>query len=198
MFTGIVEELATVTQLKRPAAGGARLELRSALNHSTTRLGDSIAIDGVCLTVVESRDGQLGFELADETLRRSTLGALEVGGCVHLERALRVGDRLGGYFVSGHVDTTVKLLEKSLLGADLKLVFERPQSYGRYLVEKGGVVLAGVALTLGEVSASTFSVYVIPHTREVTKLEQLSVGAAVNLEIDMVARYIAGLLEGQR
>ncbi|RIL11458.1 MAG: riboflavin synthase [Proteobacteria bacterium] len=190
MFSGIVEEEAVV-RLLSGAEHGRRLVVSSSLDHGQTKVGDSIAIDGVCLTVVSIKDQELSFDVAPETLRRSTLGELKEGQSVNLERSLKVGDRIAGHFVFGHVDCTLRLTERNSDGDALRLEFDKPTQIGRMLASKGSVSLSGVSLTLGEVGSDYFSVYIVPHTAQVTTLGKLKPGDAVNLEVDMLARYVA-------
>lgn len=196
MFSGIVEEAAVVVSC-RAEATSARLTVKSALDHSRTQLGDSICIDGVCLTVVElDSQGILSFDLASETLRRSTLGARRPGDRVNLERSLALGDRLHGHFVFGHVDARIKLLARRSEGTCDRLVWSLPSELRHLVVSKGSVSLSGVSLTVGEVDATTFSVYIVPHTASVTTLEGLGVGDEANFEVDMLARYVSAALAG--
>lgn len=196
MFSGIVEESATTVSLQE-VAGVMRLVVQSGLDHSLTREGDSICIDGVCLTVVERRNSELHFELAPETLRRSTLGRLVAGARVHLERSLQVGDRVHGHFVFGHVDGITHLRSRVADGECIRLEWELSKELRAYVAPKGSVSLSGTSLTVGEVTGDAFSVYIIPHTAEVTRLSTLSVGDAVNLEVDMLARYVVHACGGE-
>jgi len=198
MFSGIVEEAATVVSLRQTAAE-ARLVIKSGLDHSGTKLGDSICTDGVCLTVVEhDRHGTLSFDLASETLRRSTLGLRKAGDRVNLERSLALGDRLHGHFVFGHVDARVKLISRRSEGTCDQLVWSLPPDLRHLVVSKGSVALSGVSLTVGEVDDTSFSVYIIPHTASVTTLHSLAVGDEANFEVDMLARYVNAALEGKK
>ncbi len=197
MFSGIVEERARVLKLDK-ARNPARLLIVSALDHSTTEPGDSIAIDGVCLTVVESSKNAEGewtleFDLADETLRRSTHGDLNEGKPVNLERSLKLGDRIHGHFVFGHVDATAELLESRKDGECQRLLFKIPTDLKPFIAEKGSVSLSGVSLTVGETGKDSFAVYIIPHTSEKTNLLEKSPGDKVNIEIDMLARYVKNI-----
>lgn len=192
MFSGIVEEAAKV---RRVIDGARKLVIASALDHSQTKLGDSIAIDGVCLTVVELTADGISFDLAEETLRRTTLGSLKNGALVNLERSLKIGDRLHGHFVFGHVDGVGELLSREADGANDKLTFSYPTALCGLLTEKGSVSVSGISLTLGEVTPEQFSVYIIPHTNSLTKLSTLKPGDKVNLEADMLARYTKSILE---
>jgi riboflavin synthase len=166
-------------------------------------LGDSLAVNGVCLTVVEQAATWSRVELAPETLRRTTLAALRGGSAVNLEPALRVGDAMGGHWVQGHVDITVAVCERSDLVAHRELAFELPAAMASLVVEKGSVTLDGVSLTvasrdLHHALGPRFSVALIPHTLEVTTLSELEVGNRVNLEVDVLAKYVASQLEAWR
>lgn len=198
MFSGIVEEAATVVSY-RQGADEAKLVIQSKLDHGKTRLGDSICIDGVCLTVVaHDGKGTLSFDLASETIRRSTLGGKKAGDKVNLERSLALGDRLHGHFVFGHVDARITLLMKKNEGTCDRLLWSLPTEFHRMVVSKGSVSLSGVSLTVGEVDDKSFSVYIIPHTSDVTTLQALKVGDEANFEVDMLARYVNSALKGER
>lgn len=201
MFSGIVEESATV-HLYDGDRQPARLVLRSKLDHAETKLGDSICTGGVCLTVVakeSDKDGAtlLSFDLADETLRKSTHGQLAAGQRVNLERSLSVGSRLHGHFVFGHVDGVIELVSRTPDGACDRLEWKAPSELMKYIAPKGSVSLSGVSLTVGEVSEDSFSVYIVPHTDEVTTLSECQPGDKVNIEIDMLARYVDRILQGE-
>jgi len=209
MFTGLVETKGTL--VRRVAHGpGARLVIEGDLLGASRRdpiaLGESIAIDGVCLTVdVILRPGGPGpsaFEVdaSSETLARTTLGRLAIGAGVNLERALPIGGRLGGHIVSGHVDGVGTVVSKTPAGGALEVVFEAPPDLGRYIATKGSICVSGVSLTVNHVEggaggACRFSVMLIPHTRHKTSLDALGAGDPVNLEVDVLARYVARLLE---
>ncbi len=193
MFSGIVETTAQVISLER-SREPYHLQIESSLDHQTTRLGDSICIDGVCLTVVscvsQGSIWQLGFDLAAETLRRTGLGSLSSGSRVNIERSLAVGDRLHGHFVFGHVDGMARLVSRHNDGNCDRLEWQVPVELMPFIAEKGSVALSGVSLTVGEVSANTFYVYIIPHTSEITSLSGKQIGDQVNIEVDMLARYV--------
>jgi len=203
MFTGLVEARGTL--VRRTQHGrDARLAIRGELvpqGRDPIALGESIAVDGVCLTVdtiVEpGGPGPTVFEVdaSSETLEKTTLGSLAVGSAVNLERALPIGGRLGGHIVSGHVDGVGRVAEKIPTGAALKVVFEAPAELARYIATKGSICVSGVSLTVNGVSGSCFDVMLIPHTRDKTSLDGLAVGSQVNLEVDVLARYVARLLE---
>jgi riboflavin synthase len=196
VFTGIVEELGTVRRLE-PRAGGARLEIEaSPVLLEDVRLGDSIAVNGCCLTVVDRGDGcWWAADAVEETLRRTCLGQLRPGDPVNLERPVRLADRLGGHLVQGHVDATGRIAERAGGPDGSALVrVQAPASLLRYMVEKGSIAVDGVSLTIVEVQPDGFSVALIPHTLAVTTLGRKPVGGAVNLEVDLVAKYVERLM----
>ena len=193
MFSGIVEETARVSRIKR-GEGDCRLVVHSLLDLTDTKVGDSIAIDGACLTVVAKEGPELHFDASSETLRRTTLGKLQSGSPVNLERALRLGDRLNGHLVTGHVDTTVRLLSQREEGGSVRLNWSLPPEYRGLVAEKGSVALGGISLTVGAVAESEFSVYIIPHTLKVTTLGGLRPGDPINFEVDLLARYVQSWL----
>lgn len=192
MFTGLVEVKGILARRSRRGPG-YRLAVEGALGALV--LGESISVSGACLTVVTS-DGR-GFEadVSLETAAKTTLGALPIGGAVNLERALKVGDRLGGHLVSGHVDAVAKLLGVSAAGEAQRLSIAYPRELARFIATKGSITLDGVSLTVNAVSDDTLEVMVIPHTLSVTTLGGLKPGAAINLEVDTLARYAVRFLE---
>lgn len=191
MFTGIVEELGAVM-----AVGDGRLRVYGPVVTSDARPGDSIAVNGVCLTVVTSGDGEFTADVMAETLRRSSLGALRPGDRVNLERAARVGDRLGGHLVQGHVDGVASIVQRSP-GGEWDLVrFTLPGELARYVAEKGSITVDGVSLTVVSVDADSFTVGLIPTTLKLTTLGFKGVGEPVNLEVDVIAKYVERLLGG--
>lgn len=194
MFSGIIEE-AGVIQSFTISTDTKRLIVTVTTDHSDTALGDSIAVNGVCLTVVEKSKTTLAFDVAEETLRRTTLGSLVAGNRVNLERSLAVGDSISGHFVFGHVDTTAVLREKISEGVNTRMVWEIAPEYMRYIAPKGSISIAGVSLTIGEVTERSFSVYIIPHTFEKTNLATLTIGEHANIEVDMLARYVVNAME---
>jgi riboflavin synthase len=193
MFTGIVEELGEVTAWD-DLADAARLTVRGVGGHERTAHGDSIAVNGVCLTVVEARDGAFTADVMKETLDRSSLGALRVGSPVNLERAVRLQDRLGGHLVQGHVDGTGELLAVGPGDHWTVVRVSLPDGLGRYVVEKGSITVDGVSLTVSAVGDDWFEVSLIPTTLALTTLGRKAVGDPVNLEVDITAKYIEKLL----
>jgi riboflavin synthase len=197
MFTGIIRERGRVTGVER-GADSVRLRLDAPLTAAQTAIGDSVAVNGVCLTAVTAEDGALAFDAVPETLRRSSLGRLEPGDDVNLEPALRVGDSLGGHYVQGHVDGVGSVRSSTAAGDDVIVSIDTPPELLRYLVEKGSVTVEGVALTVTEVDEQGFSVALVPHTLAETTLGSLAVGHPVNLEVDVLAKYVERLLPGLR
>lgn len=195
MFTGLVEELGELTG-RRDGADAARITVRGPLVSSDTAAGDSIAVNGACLTVVEVGGGEFDVDVIGETLRRSSLGGAAVGDRVNLERAARLGDRLGGHLVQGHVDGTGTVLSRTppTGSREWELVrFGMPTRLARYVVEKGSITVDGVSLTVVQAGIDEFSIGLIPTTREVTTLGFRRPGELVNLEVDVVAKYVERL-----
>ncbi len=189
MFTGLIEALATVTGLK-PEPPGVRLELKASFAGEVA-LGESIAINGCCLTVVAIDGDMLAFQAGEETLSRTNLGRLLSGGAVNVERSLRAGDRLGGHFVTGHIDGLGRLEMRRDDGPWSMLRFAASRELTRQMAGKGSIAIDGVSLTLVEVDDNGFSVALIPHTLAVTTLGRLQPGDEVNLETDVLAKYVA-------
>jgi riboflavin synthase len=201
MFTGIVEELGEVTG-REVLADAARLSIRGPVVTADAGHGDSIAVNGVCLTVAELLpDGQFIADVMAETLNRSNLGELQVGSRVNLERAAAVNSRLSGHIVQGHVDATGQVVARAPSEHWEVVRIELPASVARYVVEKGSITVDGISLTisgLGEGPRDWFEVSLIPTTRELTTLGSAPVGTRVNLEVDVIAKYVERLLGGRR
>ena len=193
MFTGLVEETGELLALERSAAG-ARLTLRAPLIARDVRLGDSVAVNGCCLTVAEHEGETLAFDLLAETLARTNLGVLAPGAPVNLERALAAHARLGGHFVQGHIDTASQVLAFEQVKADRRLEIVLPKEFARYVAFKGSIAIDGISLTVAEVSDASFVVWIIPHTLAVTNLRAKKAGEMVNLEFDLLAKYTERLL----
>lgn len=190
MFTGIVTDVGRVRAVEdRP--GGRRLEIETAYDTATVDLGASISHAGCCLTVVEKGPGWFAVELSHETLSKTTLGGWTAGDPVNLERALKVGDELGGHVVAGHVDATGEVVSVSQDGESWRVKIRAPRPLHRYVAPKGSITVDGVSLTVNEVEGEVFGVNLIPHTWAVTTLNRLAPGRPVNLEIDLMARYAA-------
>ena len=192
MFTGLVEEKGVLVA-RRPHGPGAVVHVRSTLKPLV--LGESIAVDGTCLTVTKILPDGFEADVSAETLARTTLGALAGGAPVNLERSLALGARLGGHLVSGHVDDVCTLTARVPEGSALCLTFEFPPRLARFIAQKGSVAVNGVSLTVNVARGRTFDVMVIPHTAEVTSISGLVVGQPVNLEVDLLSRYVARILE---
>lgn len=191
MFTGIVREVGRVEAVEGEET--VRLRVRAPETAASASRGDSIALSGVCLTATDVSDGVLAFDAVPETLSRSTLGGLETGAAVNLEPALRAGEPLGGHLVQGHVDAVGRVNHAD--GEVLEI--DAPAEVLRYCVEKGSIAIDGVSMTIASLSEGSFTVAVIPHTRELTTLGRLSEGGEVNLEADVLAKYVERLL-GER
>ena len=196
MFTGIVEELGTVASLT-PLVDSVRLAVRGTVVTADARHGDSIAVNGVCLTVVEVGDGVFTADVMRETLDCSSLGALAVGDPVNLERAATLGTRLGGHLVQGHVDGVGHLLAREPGERWETVTFAVPGGLDRYIVHKGSITVDGVSLTVASVEPGRFSVGLIPTTLKLTTLGSKGVGDPVNLEVDVIAKYVERLLAGE-
>lgn len=196
MFTGIVEETGRVKKIA-PTDKSIRLTIAAGVTAKGARIGDSIAVNGCCLTIVKIARNTLEFDLLRETWERTNFGELQTNAAVNLERSLAVGDRLHGHFVTGHIDGVgvIQTLEKR--GADWLLEIRPPREAMRYLVFKGAIAVDGISLTVAEVSAEVFRIWIIPHTYDVTALHERKVGSLVNLEADMLAKYAENLI-GQR
>ena len=194
MFTGLVESLGRVEAIEVEGSG-RRLALVWPGLRAPMALGESVAVNGCCLTVVEAEGERFVVQAGPETLLRTNLGVKQPGDCVNLERSLRVGDRLGGHFVQGHVDATAELVERRTDGDWEFLAFRVAPEWTRLMVAKGSIAVDGVSLTLVDVGAEGFSVMLIPHTLSVTTLGGLKVGDRVNVEADMLAKHVSKLME---
>jgi len=188
VFTGIVREVGRVEAVEERGES-VRLVVRAPETAAAAAVGDSVSLAGVCLTAVEVADGTVAFDAVPETLRRSTLGRLETGGRVNVEPALRAGDPLGGHIVQGHVDGVGRIRRVDDEGIEI----EAPEDVLRYCVEKGSIAVEGVSLTIAGLGESSFTVALIPHTRDVTTLGGVAEGDHVNLEVDVVAKYVERL-----
>jgi riboflavin synthase len=188
MFTGIVRELGRVETVEE-ADHGVTLGVRAPETAEAVHVGDSVSVNGVCLTAVGVNDGSIAFDVVPETLRRSTLGSLEEGAGVNIEPALRAGDPVGGHFVQGHVDGVGRVRRVTEEGLEI----EAGPEIMRYCVEKGSIAVEGVSLTIAALEDMAFTVALVPHTRDVTTLGQAAEGAELNLEVDMLAKYVERL-----
>ena len=197
MFTGLIEGMGRVRAVA-PAPGLSRLTVDTPFPAGELALGESVAVDGVCLTVTACTPAGFAVDAVAETLHRTTLGGLGPDDPVNLERALRVGDRLGGHLVQGHVDGTAAVRELSRRGGDVRLVVELPEALRPYVALKGSIALSGVSLTVASVEAETFAVALIPETLARTTLGRAAPGVRLNVEVDLLARYLEGLLRVRR
>lgn len=195
MFTGLVEETAAVVSLKPVSDAGALLSVEAPLVAQGLGLGDSVAVNGCCLTAVTVSGNIIAFDLLNETLARTNLGELKPGSLVNLERALPVGGRLGGHFVQGHIDCTVELISMEAVGRDYRLEVALPSNFAHYVVYKGSIAINGISLTVAEVLEKSFVVWIIPHTHAVTNIRTLKPGDAVNIEFDLLAKYMENLVK---
>ncbi|WP_225413801.1 riboflavin synthase [Stigmatella hybrida] len=191
MFTGLIQDVGVV---ERVVPGGMTdVWIRTSLGAGTFDLGESIAVDGACLTVVERGGETFKVQAAPETLRRTTAGALRPGARVNLERAMALGDRLGGHLVAGHVDAVSEVLETRAEGGSWVMAFRLPPELAPYFIDKGSVAVDGISLTVNAVLTDRFTVQLIPETQERTTLRAKAAGARVNLEADMIGKYVARL-----
>ena len=189
MFTGIVEEVGVVAKIS-----GNAMTVRASKVLEDVKLGDSISVNGACLTAVDFSKSEFSVDLSPETMRRTTLGQRSVGGPVNLERALLASDRMGGHIVQGHVDGTGRVMSIKTDGDSIVFRIRVPKRLNRYIVEKGFVAVDGISLTVVKRGASSFTLAVIPYTLENTNLSAVSVGDRVNLEADILAKYVDSLL----
>jgi riboflavin synthase len=197
MFTGLVEDTGRIERVEAlPSGNGRRLTIKARLLDEKQPLGASLAVDGVCLTVTSWKKGLVTAEVGPETIERTTLGGLDAGAVVNLERPVRVGDRLGGHLVAGHVDAVGRIASLQPRSEAIDINVETPASLLRYVVEKGSIAIDGISLTVNRVDERGFDVSIIPHTQTATTLTQKGVGARVNLEVDLIGKYVEKLLAG--
>ncbi len=193
MFTGLIEEVGRVRWI-RATARGTQLRLAAPSISPDLRAGDSVAVDGCCLTTTTIRDGDLTFDLLEETMTRTNLRNLGADSPVNLERALAATGRIGGHFVQGHIDCTARVLSFAARGADYRLEVELPGAFAQYVVGKGSIALNGVSLTIAEVLPASFVVWIIPHTRQETNFHRLQPNDILNVEFDILAKYVEHML----
>jgi riboflavin synthase len=196
MFTGLIEETGRVVAVSSDAAP-KRLQVAAPRLAGKTEIGESVAVNGCCLTVATRQDGELTFDLLEETVRRTNLKTLRPDGLVNLERALAADGRLGGHFVQGHVDCTARTLAVEENGADLRIEMELPPEFAHYVASKGSIAVDGISLTVAKVSPESFAVWVIPHTRTQTNLAALRRDDLVNLEFDLIAKYLERMVDSR-
>jgi riboflavin synthase len=189
LFTGLIQDVGKIQSIDR-RGGGIRLTISSQLDLNAAKIGDSISVEGVCLTVVNFSGHTLTVEVSPETLRRTTLSSAKEGQPVNLETALRMSDPMGGHLVAGHVDGTGEIIAAVPEGNSIRYRFRAPREIGRFLIEKGSVAVDGISLTVMECHEQEFSVSVIPHTAQATTLGKKKAGDRVNLENDLIAKYV--------
>jgi riboflavin synthase len=196
MFTGIIEEMGSVKALRRDGSA-ARLTVSASIVLGGTAIGDSICVNGVCLTVVDLAKDGFSADVAVETLRVTNLGELKIGVNVNLERALQLSARIGGHLVSGHVDAVGRIREKREEGNGWRIFIDAPDAVLRYVIRKGSIAIDGISLTIADVDKSGFSIAMIPHTAKLTTLGFKAGGDSVNLETDIIGKYVERLLSGR-
>ena len=196
MFTGIILGKGEVVE-KRSSGSGMIFSFEPDFDLTDPEEGESIAINGVCLTAKDISTSKFTVDVSPESLARTNLGKLSVGSKVNLERALRLSDRLGGHLVSGHVDAVSKVIERKVVGKFVQFTFGVPAGLGRYIIEKGSIAIDGTSLTVNTCDDKTFSIVVIPHTLEVTLLGALQPGDSVNIEVDLIGKYVEKMLQAE-
>lgn len=194
MFTGIIKELGKVHELSR-IGNLYKIAIESQNIFKSINIGDSVAVNGVCLTVKEKKGNILSFDVVDETIRKTNLKTLKAKELVNLEDALKAGDPLGGHFVLGHIDCISEIKDSRRIGADISMDVEVPKEYMDLVVEKGSIAIDGISLTIGEVKENRFNIYLIPHTLKATTLGMKQRGDKLNVEFDIIGKYI---LKGSR
>ena len=192
MFTGIITDLGKIRAIEK--RGDTRIEIETSYDTDDIDIGASIACSGPCLTVIEKGPGWFAIEASAETLDKTALGDWTVGTTVNLERAMRIGDELGGHIVSGHVDAVARIVDMQPEGDSVRFTFESPGEFSKYIAPKGSVCLDGVSLTVNEVQGNNFGVNIISHTQGETTFGSRKVGDRINMEIDTIARYVARIL----
>lgn len=195
MFTGIVEGMGTVLWLRRTQNGTTQLKLKTPPQIDDLKIGDSLAINGCCLTLTERKKDILAFDLLQETLDKTNLKNLRADSMANLERPLKADMRLGGHFVSGHVDNTAEVISMVRHGGDYRLEITLPPAQAHYVAYKGSITINGVSLTIAEVLETSFAIWLIPHTLKVTNLGILTTGDEVNLEFDILAKYLERMVQ---
>lgn len=193
MFTGIITDIGRVRSIK--PRGDTRFEIETAYDTATIEIGASIACSGACLTVVDKGDGWFAVDVSAETLAKTNLGTWREGTPINLERSLRLGDELGGHIVLGHVDGVGSVASVAPEGDSLRFRFDVPADLGPFVARKGSITVNGVSLTVNEVDGNSFGVNIIPHTQQMTTFGKLAAGDRINLEVDVLARYVARLNE---
>ena len=194
MFTGIIEGTGKLLA-KRGAGGGLAFDLQAGFDLTNPEEGESIAVNGVCLTAYNIEGSKFTVDVSPESLSRTTLGDLAVGGTVNMERALQLSDRLGGHIVSGHVDCVATVSERQPKGDFTLFSFSFPKEFGRYVIEKGSITINGISLTVNSCTLESFEVSIIPHTLKITSLGELKRGSKVNIEVDIIGKYVEKMLQ---
>ena len=189
MFTGIIEDIGVIANMNK-MAGRWEISLKTALPPATIKEGDSISVDGVCLTVAKFIRGAFVADVSDETMARTTLGGVHQGTKVNLERALRLSDRLGGHLVTGHIDGVGRVLLRHPAGNSVIYQFQVPRELLDFVVQKGSIAIDGISLTVAQIRGDSIAAAVVPHTEEVTTLRDKPIGSPVNVEADMMAKYV--------
>ncbi len=193
MFTGLIEEVGSA--LDFPESGNGQLRIQASSLSAKVCVGDSVAVNGCCLTVAKKEGDQIVFDLLQETLDRTNLRTVQRGSPLNLEAALAANGRVGGHFVQGHVDCTAHILAIELNGTDRRLEIELPAEFAHYVAYKGSIAVNGVSLTIAEHADKSFATWIIPHTQAKTNLGSISIGSPVNLEFDLIAKYLERMLE---
>jgi riboflavin synthase len=193
VFTGLIEEVGSMLWI-RATERGTQLQIAAERLADQTSSGDSLAVNGCCLTVSARRPGQLTFDLLDETLDRTNLKGLRRDSAVNLERALSVNGRVGGHFVQGHIDCTARIVSFERSGTDYRLEVELPGEFAHYAAYKGSIAINGISLTIAEVLTNSLAVWIIPHTKRHTNVDAVKVGDLVNIEFDILAKYVERML----
>ena len=189
MFTGLIEEVGTVVAM-RASDGGARLQIAAPRTAKEATSGDSIAVNGCCLALTSRRGDRLTFDLLEETIARTNLNRLRPNSLVNLEAALRADGRLGGHFIQGHIDCVSPIVAFGKSGEDFRLEIELPREFAQYVASKGSIAINGISLTVSEVLPKSFAVWIIPYTKRHTNLDRARAGDLVNLEFDIIAKYV--------
>jgi len=197
MFTGIIEEIGTIKRIAKIGTDQIELSVQCSMIQDDLKIGDSVSVNGVCLTVIRFDQSMVAFEVSSETMSTASLSTQNTGSLVNLERALRLIDRLGGHIVQGHVDCVAKLLNIKELGDFFEIDFSLPTAARKYAVKKGSITVDGISLTIAELGEDWFRVAVIPHTFRQTNLCHKKIGDPVNLESDVLARYVENLLKNE-
>ncbi len=198
MFTGIIQTVGSIALIERKGGDVCFRIHTNALDMGDVQRGDSIAVSGVCLTAIEHSANEFTADVSGETLARTTLGNLSTGSRVNLEKALKLSSRLGGHLVSGHVDGVAEVVERSAEARSVRFRIQAPAALARYLAGKGSICLDGVSLTVNTVEGALFDINVVPHTLQSTTLGEVQPGCRVNLEVDLIARYLERLMLGER